>query len=352
MFQYIGSNLGMATFQSLITLIRANEWWSYKLASVLGTAYATAVILELPLISLWNTLLFLLIALVIGAAYANIINNLSDREVDQICDKANSLVGKSNWFVAMMLAILNLSGLVIAELLVSTPLALGLYIGNWFLFAAYSLPPLRLKERGIWGALANATADTCVPHLLAVLLVAYNGSQVLVPAWIPLIAIWSLAAGLRGILWHQICDFENDQRASINTFAVSTSIETLEKFGRRFVFPIELISFLGILALCHSVLPWILLSLHLTTEWLRHYFWQLNIEFVGSASSDRLALCEYYEVFYPLGFLCLAVLHRPDAFIILMIHLLLYHHRLWWWIRDFWGIFRWEIPRKFQQQLH
>lgn len=333
-------------FQQMIKLVRANEWWSYKLAPVLGTAYATAAIFNISLISLWSTLLFLLVALVIGASYASVINNLCDREEDQISGKANYFIGRSNIFIALSMIGCIVPGLIISGLLIQVPLALCVYIGNWILFTVYSLPPIRLKNRSFLGVLAIAVGESLVPQMLAIFLVTSNTDKPLSVIWLTTISIWAFASGLRSILWHQILDFENDHLAGINTFAVNTSKQTLQRLGKWLVFPIEFVSLLAILLLSDNFFNWIFLGLYLVTELLRYYFWKLAIVIIEPTENHRLFLIEYYDVFYPLGFLALASYKDSENLIIFGVHLLLYYPRLWWWIRDFWGLLRWEITNK------
>lgn len=340
-------NLG----QQIITLVRAKDWWSYKLAPVLGTAYAITVIADISLLSLWSTFLFLLVALVIGASYASVINNLCDQEEDQISGKANYFIGRSNIFIALALIGCILPGLIVSGLLIQVPLALSIYIGNWLLFTIYSLPPIRLKNRSFLGGLAIAVGESLVPQMLAIFLVTHNTGKPLSLIWLMAISIWSFASGFRSILWHQILDFENDHRAGIRTFAVDASIQTLQRIGKWIVFPIEFASFLTILVLANNIFNWIFLCLYFVTEWLRYYFWQLEIVIVQPSNKSRLILFEYYDLFYPLGFLIFSSCNHPNSLIILGIHLLLYYPRFWWWIRDFWGLLRWEIPNKFSNHI-
>jgi 4-hydroxybenzoate polyprenyltransferase len=338
-------------FEQMIKLVRANAWWSYKLAPVLGTAYATAAIFNISLISLWSTLLFLLVALVIGASYANVINNLCDQEEDQIGGKANYFIGRSNIFIALSMIGCIVPGLIISGLLIQVPLALCIYIGNWILFTVYSLPPIRLKNRSFLGGLAIAVGESLVPQMLAIFLVTSNTDKPVLAIWLTTISIWAFASGFRSILWHQILDFENDHLAGINTFAVHASIQTLQRIGKWVVFPIEFVSFIVILVVANNIFNWIFLCLYFVTEWLRYYFWQLDIVIVQPTNNSRLILFEYYDVFYPLGFLVLSICKHPENLIFLTIHLLLYYPRLWWWIKDFWGLLRWEITNKFSNHI-
>ncbi|MBD2186081.1 UbiA family prenyltransferase [Planktothrix sp. FACHB-1355] len=337
--------------QQMLALVRAKEWWSYKLAPVLGTAYASAAISNISLISLGSTFLFLLIALAIGASYASVINNLCDREEDRISGKANYFIGRSNLFRALVTIACIVPGSIVSGLLIQIPLALIVYIGNWLLFTIYSVPPIRLKNRSFLGVLAMAVGESLVPQIFAVFLVAHHTDKPLSIAWVTTIAIWALASGFRSILWHQIVDFENDRRAGINTFAVNTSTQTLQRLGKWVVFPAEFGSLTIILLLSNNIFTWTFLGFYLVTEWLRHYFWQLDIVIVKPTENHRLFLFEYYDVFYPLGFLCLTGWRNPANLIILGIHLLFYYQRLWFWIKDLWGLLRWEIPTKLQKHI-
>lgn len=338
-------------FQQVITLVRANDWWAYKLAPVLGTAYGTAAILNIPLIRLWPSLLFVLIALVIGASYASVINNVCDQQEDQISAKSNYFLGRSNLFIALILTACIVPGFIISALLISNPLAFGVYLTNWLIFTAYSLPPMRLKKHGFLGTMADAMGANVLPQMFAVFVVVYDADKTLPAIWLLFIAIWSLTSGLRGIFWHQILDFDNDSRAGVYTFAIQTSPQTLENLGKWIIFPAEVVALVGIFVLSKHILVWAFLGLYLITEWLRYYFWQITPVMIEPADNKRILIFEYYDVFYPLGFLCLAIWKHPLDLIILGVHLSLYYQRLWWWMRDIWGLLRWEIPAKIKQDL-
>src|SRR5216117_552221 len=61
----------------LIGLIRANEWWEYKLVPVLSTFYATALVLHVAVSSLWAGAVALLLSVAAAAAYASVINDVT-----------------------------------------------------------------------------------------------------------------------------------------------------------------------------------------------------------------------------------------------------------------------------------
>lgn len=208
---------------------------------------------------------------------------------------------------------------------------------------------MRLKQHGFLGTLADAMGANVLPQMFAVFVVVYDANKTLPAIWLLFIVIWSLTSGLRGIFWHQILDFDNDVRADVYTFALQTSPQTLENLGKWIIFPAEIVALVGIFVLYNNILVWAFLGLYLVTEWLRYYFWQIAPVVVAPQDNHRILLFEYYDVFYPLGFLCIAIGNHSVNLIIIGVHLLLYFQRIWWWFRDIWGLLRWEIPNKIKQ---
>jgi cyclopropane fatty-acyl-phospholipid synthase-like methyltransferase len=108
---------------------------------------------------------------------------------------------------------------------------------------AYSVPPLRIKERYWAGVFADALAAHVFPAMLALLIVSQQ--QLASPSaqftWI--LFIWSLAAGLRGILTHQFKDAASDQAAGLLTVAHQIGNVRLK---RLIVFGLTPIEFLAI----------------------------------------------------------------------------------------------------------
>jgi 4-hydroxybenzoate polyprenyltransferase len=84
--------------------------------------------------------------------------------------------------------------------------------GSILLGVEYSLPPLRFKERGIWGILVGAAAQR--PALFLVW-VATHGVWDRLDA---VLTIWLLLVGLIGMLGHQVLDRRRDRAARVGTF--------------------------------------------------------------------------------------------------------------------------------------
>jgi len=74
---------------------------------------------------------------------------------------------------------------------------------------------------------------------LAAVFIAYRGAQLAVgEVWVSSVAVWALAFGLRGIVWHQLRDVENDRAAGVRTF-VFRHPRAARVIGAFVVFPLE-----------------------------------------------------------------------------------------------------------------
>ena len=102
------------------------------------------------------------------------------------------------------------------------------------LSAVYSLPPLRLKTRGVAGLVASTVAQRTAPLAIAFQALHAWGIG---PAL--MLALGS-CIGLRFMVIHQLHDRENDQRAGLRTFATEHSPSGLARFASRVIFPVEI----------------------------------------------------------------------------------------------------------------
>src|SRR5690349_9955647 len=168
-------------------------------------------------ISLWMGALSLLLAIIPAAIYASLINDVTDLAGDLRAGKRNSLAGRSRSFVATLVAIVIAVGFFFAWLWRDDAALLWCYLATWLAFSLYSLPPLRLKERGAAGVLCDAAGEHLFPALVAVLLACRGAQRAVNGSWIAAVAVWALAFGLRGIVWHQLTDIANDRAADFRT---------------------------------------------------------------------------------------------------------------------------------------
>lgn len=132
----------------------------------------------------------------------------------------------------------------------------GLTFATLFLPMAYSIPPLRIKERGWLGVAADALAAHVFPAALALLTVAHLGVARPSLAAAGCVLAWSVAVGIRGILSHQLCTADRDAQAGLRTVVHDLGRDPLERFIVFGLLPLEAAGFAGAAALLNT--GWVL----------------------------------------------------------------------------------------------
>ncbi|MGA0556464.1 UbiA family prenyltransferase [Larkinella sp. VNQ87] len=313
----------LRTSQEAVHVTRAGEWWGYKFSPLLATLYATAGVLETALWPLAPRLLLLLLSLTVGAIYVSILNDWTDREDDRIAGKTNRLMNKSARFVAIILTTCLSIGLGFGIYFWSlNPVISLFYLGSWMAYSMYSLPPFRLKIRGLGGVLADALGAHLFPQLLVVALVEHWAGQPLPPIWWLAIGSWALACGIRNILKHQLGDATADRQAGVRTLVTLQGERWAHRFGVGVMFPIECLGFAVLLILLGQVAPVVFLLLYSALETMRARLWGIRPAVLDP--NQRIVLDEYYTIFFPLALLLTQAIRNPADAIILGLHLLLF----------------------------
>ena len=300
--------------------------------------YATAVFLRVSISSLWPAALMLLLSMVPGAAFVSVINDYSDREEDRLAGKPNRITGLPPFAIALLVAIPAMAGLLFSWLWHDDPPLLDSYAAAWVAFMIYSLPPFRFKTKGFAGVLCDACGSGLFPTLVAVLLVFRAAVRPVDIMWTATIATWSLAFGLRGILWHELKDAENDRKAGVRTFATRHSTHLVARIGALVVFPIELIAFAVLLERLRA--PWTIAALvfYALFAALRIRFWRMALVVVAARPNYFLVMHEYYIVFFPLALLITATLFETTDALALAAHVILFPGQLSRTVRDLWNL--------------
>lgn len=316
-------------FQQVVAVARASEWWAYKFAPVLATAYATASLLRVSIWPLLPRVLLLLLALAVGATYVSLINDWTDRDDDLATGKANRLARFSGRFVAVALALCLSAGLAFGVYFWRLSYLAGLlYLGAWVAYSLYSLPPFRLKKRGFWGVLADAAGAHFFPQLLTAVLVCRWVAASWPLLWLAAVAAWALGCGIRNILWHQLGDAAHDAGAGVDTFVTRRGRAAARGVAHWLAFPVEVAAFVLLLGLSGQGLSFLFLGLYAGLEWFRHRVWHVRLVVAEPQPNHRILLNEYYEVYYPLAFLLAQALRYPADGLVLAWHLLLFGRHL------------------------
>lgn len=331
----------------MLSPIRVGEWWDSKLVPILAAFYATALMLGVPVSSLADAAWMLLASLIPGAAFVSVINDVTDRADDAVAGKRNRIAGRSGPFVALLLAVPIAIGVAIAFLWRHDALLVSCYLAAWLSFSLYSLPPFRFKTRGLLGVLVDASGAHLFPTLVAVVLAFRAAETAVRPVWVAAIAAWAFGYGVRGILWHQLTDRDDDRIAHVRTFAERHPPEVAARLGTFVAFPIELAALAAMLWLTRNVWPVAALAAYVLLSILRIVKWHRNAVIVVPQDRHFIALHEYYDAFLPLSLLVASSVAHGYDWIVLALHLLLFPRRFLRMMRDVWqlGFHAWRRVR-------
>lgn len=321
--------------KALAAAVRGGEWWDYKLVPILAAFYATSLYLRVPVASLWPAALILLLSLVPGAAFVSIVNDVADIRDDAAADKPNRMAGRSALVRALAIAVTLAGGAIFFWIWRNEPLLLACYGAAWIAFTLYSAPPLRLKARGLAGLLADASGAHLFPTLLAAAAAFAAAGRPAEPLWLGAIAIWSLACGARGIVWHQLLDRARDLEAGTGTFAARRRPEASARFAAG-AFALELAGLLLLLLLLWQPLPALALAYHVLLARRRARIWGLETVVARPRAEYRLWLDDYYGAMLPVALLLAGAMYAPAELIVLAVHLLLFPKRPVEVARDSW----------------
>ncbi len=132
---------------------------------------------------------------------------------------------------------------------------------------AYSVPPLRVKERKWLGVCADGLAAHAYPAVLALLAVTHWSLRPVTLALAVCVAVWSAAAGLRGILSHQLHTADQDRNAGLRTVVHDLGRGRVEKLVVAALLPLEVAAFGGALVACSTgVVVWLFVAAYLIYE--------------------------------------------------------------------------------------
>jgi hypothetical protein len=308
--------------RDLIDLIRADEWWDYKLVPILSAFYATALVLRVPVSSMWTSAVSLLLAVVTAAVYASAVNELTDRADDAAAGKRNRAANGPR-SVAALLSVAVCAGLAFAWIWRHDTPLLSCYLATWLAFALYSIPPFRLKKRGLPGVLCDAAGEQMFPALAAVFIACLGAQRTVSGAWVASVAVWALAFGLRGILWHQLKDVENDRAAGVRTFAARRP-RAASVLGTFVVFPLELGALAAMLWQIGSAWPAAFLALYTLYAIRSAHRRQLAPAIVMAKPRSFIVLQDFYTDLFAVALLIVASVRDRRDVVILVAHLLLY----------------------------
>ena len=298
-----GKNGG--AFRRALRQIRSQDWWDYKIPPLLAAGYASVLVTDPPPGRALAALGALLVSISFVGAYGYLLNDSFDIEDDRRARKPNAIAERPLW-IRICLCI-GAAAAAFVPILLLHPRArlLELLAVNLLLPTLYSVPPVRLKIRGIWGALADTGAACAIPTASMIMGPAIGSA---VPAGLLAGGIgFAFFAGFRGIVTHQVRDYDADVSAGASTFVRRLGPGLARKLVLRAIFPCE-IAFAALFL--YVVLPVAPVAAAVTVAWLGLEClklvknWRMSLFDPSEASRERyvpLVNNEYYEVWLPLA---------------------------------------------------
>jgi hypothetical protein len=305
-------------------MARVTEWWDYKLVPIVSIFYATALVEGVSVAAMWPALVALMCAIVPCAAYVGFINDVTDRGDDRRAGKANRLADKGPRLLALLFAVPLALGAVFGFLWRHDPPLVAAYLCTWAAFSLYSIPPFRLKGRGILGVVADASGAHLFPSLVAAFLALRAAGKPIDPIWIGAVAAWALGCGLRGILWHQLKDVAYDRKAQVRTFVQRYSRRAGMRVAVSVALPLEAAGLAVSFWRMQSLLPLVFLLLYAAYAALRQKLWAIPVVIAAPRKRYSVLGQEYYGLLLPLGILISSALRYPVDTVVLIAHLLVF----------------------------
>jgi predicted O-linked N-acetylglucosamine transferase (SPINDLY family)/4-hydroxybenzoate polyprenyltransferase len=280
-------------------LVRWTEWYDSKIAFLLVCMYYAALAQPGPSGRLQGEMALLLAALCAYASFGHLVNDFSDRQADRVAGKRNVLATLSERNAWALVIVAGAAGLALSYW--QRPGAIASLGAAYVLAAAYSLPPLRLKERGAAGLAAAALAQRTLPCVVVFYALDFWDWTAVA------LCVLSTLTGLRYIVVHQILDASNDARAGLTTFGTAHDARSLSAILTRWLFPFELASLGGTILLMGWSVPAVWAMALLYAVWLivQH---RRQPHRPLSPVSYRL-LADLYFVYWPLLLAVLLALH-------------------------------------------
>jgi 4-hydroxybenzoate polyprenyltransferase/SAM-dependent methyltransferase len=323
---------------------RPGNWFVSKLPPLLAIAYIDILRFSIAPGEAARLLVSALFSICCVAIYGHVVNDIFDLDADRLANKTNRLAAMRPARRVLLAVTFLLAGFLPA-LVIKYPVGAILLLAlNYLWPAIYSIPPARLKERGLFGVTCDALGSHITPTLfiLALFATAAPGGLTLTAL---VATLWATVLGLKGILHHQIADRDNDILSGVVTFATQADLATLQRFLTRFNLWVELpvSAFFTLL-----VFPWCPLAvpaflLYTGAETVKY---QLGFQFALTANpaTIRPSVPFINEMFYILWLPMAAAVQLgfegPGFLYIPLLHSVIFHRPLLQQLGDWRAILR------------
>lgn len=240
-----------------IPLLRTQDWWMGKAIPYLAIATLSIVKYQ-PSVTTSSLLIQLAVFLVVVfciASFGFLLNDYCDQSQDLLSGRSTPVAGVDRRLVIALMVLLLGTSLVLLFQLPGGLLASYIVIAEYLLFLLYSVKPVRLKERGFLGPLADSLYGHVFPSVTSWIVVASPTDYLEFNFLLPLLFLtfWQLPLGLRHILSHQLECYDSDSRAGEQSFVAVRGRESAGLIVFRYLVPIEAV---GLSLFLLSALPY------------------------------------------------------------------------------------------------
>jgi hypothetical protein len=268
----------------LLRLVRFGNWWTHKIPPLLLVVYVELIRRHASLGASVGAMCVLICCVSCVAAYGHVVNDWTDIAEDRRAGKPNAMRDVP---VARRTALCV--GLVVAGFAVLAPFADAwpariVLAANFLWPTLYSIPRVRLKERGLLGVISDAAGSHVTPTVFAFAAVDLFVRAPANAAVVAAILLWAAALGIKGILYHQIADRANDEKAGVDTYAGTVDVPRLFAVLSKYNLLIELPLSVVLTIVVAPFLPAAVLALavYLALEWTKY---ALGFEFAVTSDA-------------------------------------------------------------------
>ncbi len=316
----------MKILSERLGFIRFFTWWNYKLPPLFGIAFFFILYSNLSFGITLQRLAILIICMIGTAGFGHYLNDLFDIETDKISGKQNSSSQHSTFRRVFTLLILLVLGLLPWFLFYEVGELHFAVLAVMLLFVLYSVPPVRLKNRGFSGIFSDTLYAHAVPAVV-VSLAMLEGTRRTGETFnlMLIVFLWQFFVGFRNIAFHQFEDFEQDRQSNTITWAVKIGAERIKKICLYIIHPLELFLFLIFwVALFHvSILGGVLLAAMIL---LRLYIYRFIYEkgYLSNWRNYFSFVNNSYEEDIPIALLVSLCFINPAFVLVLILHCILF----------------------------
>ncbi|HWT06149.1 MAG TPA: UbiA family prenyltransferase [Xanthomonadales bacterium] len=282
-------------------LVRFGNWWTHKIPPLLLVVYVELIRRHASLEASAAAICVFVFCVSCVAAYGHVVNDWCDIADDQLAGKPNVMRGVGVGQRAALCAGLVVAGFaVLAPFANAWPACIALAV-NYLWPTLYSIPGVRLKERGVLGVLSDAAGSHITPTIFA-----FADASVFVPGptngvVLAAVLLWATALGIKSILYHMIADRANDETAGVATFATTRDVGRLFAVLARYNLLLELpVSvFLTVVVAAFLPLAVVAFAVYVALEGTKY---MLGFEFAVSSDARlrRASVPFANEMFYTL----------------------------------------------------